>query len=259
MKTARWISLSQFKRHEFHRTLRHLKLGGKSWHEIYIRLGEIQAEYINAFLRSCLRILICYIVLNTLGKGDAVSVSFEGLTASVPVPYYTFIASLLFFVTMTQLQTVWMVITMRSREGVKMRLPGFYFGMYGLYYGQDSAALTTPIVLSNFFSERIGVAKIIVFLSTTVYVSCIIPLFAFSVYIFSWQIKILESGNTSTLGYVATCAGIFALATSFIFLLGFNIPLPVKKNKEGIRWGVLIRHHGVGSHPLLEKWLNESK
>lgn len=256
---SKWISLRRLKTHEFYRTLRHLRSVGATWHDIYTRLGVMQHEATSRFIKSLSTLLVVFLLLQSLGKGSNVTITILQVTASIPIAYVAMVGAVSLFITLSHLQTAIMLIFIRSAESVRMKLPGFSANMYGLYNGQDEMALVVPTHVNRHFKEIIPVSAFLTFTTMALYLSMLLPIFAYSTFLLSWQVHLVALDGVSWAERVAALVGIFAVVQSFLFLLFFNIPLPLKKDDESIRWGILYRLHPFGSHPKIPDWIGESK
>ncbi len=255
----KWVSLRTLKVHEFHRTLRHLRHIGRTWHDIYIRLGEMQQEATNRFLKSLSTLLVIYLLLQSLGKGSTVSLNLLQVTASIPIAYVATVGAISLFIVIQQLQSVIMIIGIRSAESTRMRLPGFSANMYGLYNGQDEMALAVPVVVNRHVREIAPISSLLSITTMIVYLSMLMPIIAYSAFLLSWQIHIFGLAGIPWIERAAAIVGIFAIFQSYAFVLLFNIPFPVTKNTFSIRWGILYGLHPFGSHPRSKLWLDDPK
>lgn len=145
---SKWISIRRLKTHEFHRTISYERALGKSWKDIFLRLGEMQAEATNRLLRTLSSLIVTYLLVNSLGSGSLISITFSSVTASVPISYVAAMGAIGLFVACLQLQTVAMIVIIRGTESARPKLPGFSSAMYGLLHGQDELALSAPVLLN---------------------------------------------------------------------------------------------------------------
>ncbi len=256
-KRRKWVSIRRLKVHEFHRTLRHLKHTGRTWHDIYIRLGEMQQEAANSFLKSLSSLLVIYLLLQSLGKGSTVSLTMLQVTASIPIAYVATVGAISLFIVVQKLQAVIMIMGIRNSESVRMNLPGFSANMYGLFNGQDEMALAVPVVVNRYIREVVPISSLLSFTTMLVYLSTVLPIVAYSAFLLSWQIHIVRLEGIPKIELVSAIVGIFAILQSFIFVLLFNLPFPVKKNTFSIRWGILHGLYPFGAHPRSKLWLDD--
>jgi hypothetical protein len=256
---SKWISIRSLKIHEFHRTIRYLRRAGKSWHDIFLRLGEMQAEATHRFLKTLSSVLVTYLLIQSLGKGTLVSFTFSSVTASVPVAYVAAVGAVSLFLAFQQLQSVLMIIAIRGSESARPRLPGFSSNMYGLFHGQDELALSVPVLVNSFMKERIPNSALLSILSMIVYFSFLLPLFAFSMFLVSWQMHVIYNGSAPKIEIAAALLGIFVVAQTYFYVFIFNFPFPMKKNVSGIRWGFLSTLHPLGRHPQIKKWIEDTR
>lgn len=259
MMRSKWISIRRLKIHEFHRTISYVRAAGKSWQDIFLRLGEMQEEATNRLLRTLSSAIVTYLLINSLGSGNLISITFSTVTASVPISYVAAVGAISLFLACQQLQTVLMIIGIRGSESSRPKLPGFSANMYGLFNGQDELALSVPVLVNTYLKERIPVSGFLAISSLIVYASLLLPLMAFSAFLISWQAHIITSATAPKIEIAAAALGIFVVLQSYLYLLLFNIPLPVKKNVFGIRWGVLSTLHPLGKHPQIKKWIDEAE
>lgn len=259
MMRNKWVSIRRLKVHEFHRTIRYLRRAGKSWHDIFLRLGEMQEEATHRFLRALSSVLITYLLIQSLGNGNLVSFTFSSVTASVPVAYVAAAGAISLFLAFQQLQSVMMIIGIRGSESARPRLPGFSSNMYGLFHGQDELALSVPVLVNSFMKERIPNSSVLSILSLIVYFSILLPLIAFSMFLVSWQMHVINSGTAPRMEIAAAALGIFIVVQSYLYVIVFNLPFPMKKNVFGIRWGFLSTLHPIGRHPQMKRWLEDTR
>lgn len=255
----KWVSIRTLKVHEFHRSIRYLRRVGKSWHEIFLRLGEMQEEATQRFLRTLSTVLVTYLLIQSLGNGSVVSFTFSSITASVPVAYVAAVGATGLFLAFQQLQSVSMIMAIRSSESARPRLPGFSSNMYGLFHGQDELALSVPVLVNSFMKERIPISTLLTISSLIVYFSILLPLIAYSIFLVPWQMQVIKSGSAPKIEIAAAALGIFIVLQSYIYVLLFNTPFPLKKNKFGIRWGFLSTLHPLGGHPQVKEWLADTR
>lgn len=256
---TKWISIRRLKIHEFHRTVGYVRATGKSWQDIFLRLGEMQEEATNRFLKTLSSLFVTYLLINSLGSGNLISITVSTVTASVPVSYVAAVGAISFFLACQQLQTVMMIIGIRSSESARPKLPGFSANMYGFFNGQDELALSVPVLVNTYLKERIPVSSFLSISSLIVYASLLLPLMAFSAFLISWQVHVIEGGTAPKIEIFAAAIGIFVVFQSYLYLILLNLPFPMKKNVFGIRWGVLSIMCPLGKHPQIEKWLDEAE
>lgn len=258
MKT-KWISLRRLKEHEFQTTLRYIRETGENWHNVYVRLGQLQSDVTKKVVKLLTTVLVFYLILISFADTENVVVTFYGVTASIPTGFVTVTASLFLFLIAQHFQTFWMVMQTRIREGLRVKLPGFSMNSYGFYHDQDEMALVTPVVLNNFLKPRFGIPSVLSFLSLAVFFAVAFPFLGMWYYLADLQLHILLSEPIGALSQAASVFGLFTLFVTIAFLLLFNVPLPMARNSFAIRWGFLSRLYPVGQHPQLKVWLDSEK
>ena len=252
---SRWISIRRLKEHEFHCTLRYIRGSGKSWSEVYLRLGEIQSDAISRLLKTGTALLVSYFILSSLSSNGLVSIQIQSYRASIPAAYVVAASSFTFLVFTQHLITVWTLIFLRVREGSRVSISRFSPAAYGLYHGQDEMALATPVVSSNFFRHRLALDNIPATLQILSLLLLMMPILGFILFLVSWQYELAFINPRNFIeGLASFYSLIITACTVLSFLLTF-LPLPVMKNTFGIRWGVLVSNYKDGGHPRLREWL----
>lgn len=249
--------MKQLKAHEFHCTLRHLKNSGKTWSEIYLRLGEVSTEAMTKYLKTLSSLFVIYVVLSSLAKDGKVTISILQYQASVPTAYVLAVASVLLLVSFQHLITFLTLFDVRSRESSRLRLSRFSASTFGLYNGQDEMALATPIAVNIFFHDRLRVSRFLDFVYSLALSISLSPIIALIVFLVTWQFDLafesprnLGEGLTAFFSLAVTSMAVFYFAV-------FLIPIPMQKNAFGIRWGFLSRMCSPGRHPQFRRWLEE--
>lgn len=252
-----WISIRRLKIHEFFQTLNYIRGTGKTWHDIYLRLGELQSEATARFLRQASALLIMYFLLNALGDENLVSITIKDVTASIPIVYVSATSSLILFVTAQSLQSLLTLISIRTKEATKMKLPRFSSNAYGLFHGQDEMALAVPVILNNFFRERLPTSKILSAMTLFVYFFFFLPLLAMWYFLIQIQITFIFSESSGIFNKVVALSGVLICVSTALYIALFNLPLPMKKRRFGIRWGFLSFLYPTGGHPRIHEWLED--
>ena len=86
----------------------------------------------------------------------------------------------------------------------------------------------------------------------------LIPIIAFGFYVFAELIALAWGSQISILEQTSAIGGVAITVSSGLYVILFHIPLPVKKNAQGIRWGFLYR---LSPHPSdrekFDRWLDK--
>ncbi len=249
-----WISIRRIKNHEFQKTPRHIRTTGLPWGDIYLRLGELCTESTQRIVKLSTSLLLQYLALASLANSQTVSVTVSGTTFSVPSAFLTMTASLNWFVLALNIQSLAMLIILRSSESIKHRLHGFSAGAYGLYCGQDEMFLSSPAFFSIFILDRTNVSSMLGNGTVLCFSTLLLPFFGAWIFLIELQLDILRN-STLVVHFLAALMGIAVLGFSLLYLIVFNIPVPVKKHSEMIRWILLSRLHPHGKHPKVSDWL----
>jgi hypothetical protein len=257
MKKTIWISMRQLKAHEFHCTLRYLKNSGRTWSDIYLRLGELFEESVKKWLKVGSSLFVIYLMVSTLAVNGEVALKVLQYEASVPIAYVLAVASVLVLISLQHLLTIISIMQIRTNESIRHRLSRFSANSFGFFSGQDEMALATPVMVNSFFSDRFGIFNFLQSLYLFAISISLAPLIGFLIFLVSWQIEMaFMSPRNLTEGLVAFFSLGVTLISLIIFVI-FIIPIPVEKNSFGIRWGLLVRLHRPGKHPMLSRWIKE--
>ncbi|MEZ5753931.1 MAG: hypothetical protein R3D90_03870 [Paracoccaceae bacterium] len=254
-----WVSFRQLKAHEFHSTLRHLKRTGTSWADIYLRLGEIFQETTAKWLRILGSFLVIYLIVSSLGKDGLATVNIFSYTFSVPISHILAAASVLLLVSAQHLLTIISIMEIRNREALRIRLSRFSAGSFGLFNGQDEMALATPVMVNNFFSDKLGVLSLVGMSYMFALSLALGPILGFIIFLFSWQIELAFISPRNLLEGLVAFFSLWVNSIAIFYFFLFLIPLPLTKNAFGIRWGLLVRLHHPGLHPQLRFWIEEEE
>ena len=251
------ISLRALKKHEFRTTLRYIRASGAIWHDIYVKLGDLQNKQTATLIKSCGGLFLYYLALSSLGDIDQVGITLQGYSASVPTAVVTVVASVGLYFILLQAQSLVMVIKLRSEEGAKLSLRGFSMNAYGFYHDQDEMALAVPVLSFGSFRERLPTSNLFSLMLLITVFALAIPLIGFWYYLLSFQLEIVLSTDIQFMYRAVAAFGVLMRGFSLAYLILFNFPMPFKKNTFAIRWGFLVRNYLDGNHPRIANWLNE--
>lgn len=256
MKTY-WVSIRRLKIHEFCGTLRHIKNQGLTWHDIYTRLGELQTAATRRIVKQSSSLLVLYLAISSLSDGLHLRITVAGITASIPTSMAAVVASFSLFVLTQHIISFLMLTLIRSSESSRIKLRGFSANSYGLFYGQDEFALVVPIIQNIFFRDILNASRYLTMILAIVYVIVLVPYVALWGYLFDIQVSALSKIEASPLDIVAAISGIMALLVIALYDVIFNTPLPMRKEKNYVRWAFLSTLYPGAIHPRSKEWLEE--
>lgn len=257
MSKSIWVSLGSLKEHEFRCTLRHLKATGLTWSEIYLRLGEIEKVLLASAAKTGSPLVVGLLILNSLAKDGLASITLFGYTASVPLAYLVALLAINYHFLLLYLNSILSIILIRSKEANRIKLSRFSAQAYGLYKGQDQMALVIPIVVTNFLNDRFRILSIMEFATIFIILILAMPLAGYAGFLLSWQYDLaFVSPRSFVEGFTALLA-LVATSIAIIFAILFRIPIPMRKDSFGIRWGFLSRLYPLGGHPRIREWIAE--
>lgn len=226
-----YTSIRRLKEHELRCTLRYIRESGEDWHNIFVRLGEIQRQASQRFARITITPIIAFLILNSFGDANTVDITMSTFSLTIPSSYVSLIASATLFFSLMSLQNVLMISNVRARESVRIRLLGFNSNAYGLYFGQDDMALPTPVLLNPFLEDALKISRILSILVVLVVVSAIAPLLGIMFFLFKTQLEILTTSPIIGQHFLIAIVGIFCLGAGLLYVILFNFPLPFKKRR----------------------------
>ncbi|ABD54841.1 hypothetical protein [Jannaschia sp. CCS1] len=253
------VSLHTIKLHELHTTLRHLQKHDEKWSDLYLRLGEIVADTTTKMTKSGSALVLFYLLLSSISDRYQMSVTFQGVTASVPTSFPLLVAAASFYFFVMQIQTFVMITVYRSRQSSKLQLRGFSANCFGFIMKQDDMALVTPVFQLGFLRDKYSISDILTIQTTLVVAALFIPTIGLYVFLFDKSISILLAPGISLLPWIIAYLSALILVFVLIFAIFFNIPLPMKRDSFSIRWGFLTRLHPLGMHPRVAEFLSESE
>lgn len=252
-----WISIGKIKQHELHSTLRHIKASGRTWPEVYCRLGELQKQAAKALAKVSSILFLMFLILRSFGDGSTVSIEISNIAASIPAEYITFVSSMLLLYFSLCLQQFFSIISFRAKESSRHKIRNFHAGAYGFLEGQDDFALAVPSFNSVFFTERLPISSTLSWILVICFLSLVIPIAYIWLFVWSSQHEIISNSSAVSSGWAIAALGQFILSCSAIYLLLFNIPLPVRRNSTYIRWLLLAPLTSKEIHPQAKNWLAE--
>jgi len=250
----KWISIKRFKCHEFHTTLRKLHREESSWPRRFEIISELEEKAAMHSIKMCAQVLLAYLLATSLRADDLLRVKVMAFEATIPAAYFLFASSFLFLITAASLCHLSVIMSLKSKESGKMLLPGFSSSIYGLLRGkQNDVSLGIPLFLNYFIEERFPVSGFLSFSLLLGLFSVFIPLTAFGYFILDQQLCLMGKSELFFLERIAAGGGIAITILSFLYVVLFHTPLPVKKNTRQIRWGFLV-HLNNTPHPREGHW-----
>ena len=254
-----WISLRKIKLHELRTTLRYLQRHDEKWSDLYLRLGELVSESTATSIKTGSSLLLYYFLLSSISDPYEMSVTFQGVTASVPTSFPLIIACITFYFFTLQFQTALMLIGFRASQSSKVLLRGFSANAFGFIMKQDQMALVTPLHNNGFLKERLGVSSLLTFFTTVVAATLLLPILGLFFFLCqkTFTVVLADDASLLNLGLGFVCISILSATLLFVFL--FNLPIPMKRNSFSIRFGLLTNLYPVGQHPRVATFLKDAE
>ncbi len=257
-RAAFCVSLRRLKAHEFNKTIRYIHKSG-NWAELYQKLSELQGQATANLLKTIGPLIISYLILVSLNADGKVSISIQGISASIPTAYFSISVSFIFFLSTLALAHLSTVFFLRSRASGKILLPGFSTSIFGLLSGYDENALSVPILNNWFLKELIPVYKVLTIFFVIALFGILVPYFAFAFYLITTQVELVQMSSTTIYEKTSGIFGIGLVSLSLAYFILFHLPLPMVKNKRQIRWNFLSVISTKFPHPQTKKWLEEKE
>ena len=256
----KFISQKRLKIHEFETTFRYLNKSEQEWGRKSEILSEIQADAIKNFIKSLAPLFLGYLVLTSLKIDNEIALTISNFKVSVPIAYYLFGLSFLYMITMIFFNHLSVAFSLKASMATKIMLSGFSSTVYDLLKKKDDVALGLPIVMNPFIKEVLPIMAIMTYILLLAYSALLLPLGAFGYLLMIELINLLLTSNASFLETVLVliCIGITAYSALFVIL--FHLPLPMRKNKAGVRWSFLYPTMPIHSSDKekFERWSKDS-
>lgn len=258
MKT-KCISIKRLKIHEFNTTIRLVSKHDDSWtkrSEIY---SSIQENAIKSFINGAGKLLLGYLVATSLRNGDLISLKMSNFEASLPASYFLFAVSIVFLFTSVAFNHLSCALTLKSRLAGKMILNGFSANMYDLLNNRSENSLGISTYANGFIKEIIPVSGFLAGLVMFGVFAVLIPVGALGIYLFTELSALSQNVELTLPERLTAVAGALISVASFLYVVLFHTPLPVRKNTSRIRWGFL---YNLPPHPSDNKkftrWLGKT-
>lgn len=198
-----------------------------------------------------------YLSLDAFSDGSTIAFKAYDISASLPMGAATLAGSVGLFLFALNMQNILSVLLTRAKYSAKYKHRNLSANAYGLYYGQDDLALSVPVMLNSFFKQTIPVSSALIMMFLLVSLFITIPAAALWQYLFAEQLSVISKVKLSSSNGLLCVAGLSILVMSVLWIILFNIPIPLKKDASSVRWGVLARISGTSPHPQSAKWLHE--
>lgn len=257
MKKTWWISIRKLKCHEFHTTLRKVE-GQLSWSEKLKLLEKLQSRAITQFVKLSGYVVLAYLLVTSLKDGEKLALKVQTFEVSLPAAYFLSITSLVFLLTTIAFCHLTVAMFLKANEGARNLNHGFSSTIYSLIkLESDDLAFGLTQFRNTFFRELFPISAVLAIGTFLGMVGALIPLFALGAFVAIQQIDLIQNTQPSLFELLASTSGIAFVLFSFLYLVLYNLPLPVQKNKFLIRWGFLIKLPNSGGHPQAAEWLQD--
>lgn len=259
-RKIRWISIKRLKCHEFRTTLRKLGKESNSWPARFEILSKLESDATKLFMKVCAQLVVAYLILTSLRVDNILELKVLTFTASIPLSYFLATVSFLMLIVAIAFCHLSVLITLKVKESSRPLLSGFSTGTYGLLKGaENDVSLGTSLYANYFLKEVLPLSKILAFGLLLGLFSILIPIGAFSYFLFMEQMQLIYDSQILLPERIAVLSGMALSLLSVIYVFLFHLPFPLKKNINQIRWNFLYQIRILSLHPQAERWLNGDK
>lgn len=252
MRRTVWISVRRLNAHQFNTTLR-VASPNLPWPDKFRKLSELQNSAIQQATKLYGSLIVTYLILAALNGQGTVSITIQGVTASVPTAYYSVMTGFLYLIFTLSLLHLFTIMSLRNNMSGRILIRSFSPNIYGLLHGYDENTLAIPNINNIFLKERTPFIEILSLLLLIAMSGLLIPYLAYGYYLTTVQIELLFS-EVSKIEKIAAAITVLMIVYSYAYFFLFNIPLPFKKNTYSIRWGLLAPIADQFPHPRSEQW-----
>ncbi|WP_425038227.1 hypothetical protein [Primorskyibacter sp. S187A] len=254
------ISLRRFKVAELRRSLRRSYDLVDDWDEVYLLLGKLERLSRLAFIKSFGSALTALLVFINFENGREVSVQLGEFEVSIRASFLLTFSSLCFFVGAMQLNNWSIFFATKNSYFPRPWQRDFSSNAFSALQEEDVMGMTAPMVLSSFWKPNHPIFSLASIAVTLTVLSLTLPPIAATIWMVMQHAAGISIGSTlSSLDMIAHGIGLLALFTTYLLILAFHFPLPIKKDRQGIRWGVLAPLAKDAGHPMKKKWLREEE
>lgn len=262
MKTGRgcfglyWLSLARLRRHQMKANFRLLHPDDGSWMAGYDRLNLRKKETLaRASKLLAATVSLTLIAVNFLSSPNSI-VILLGNEITVSTVAICYLASILLFVAVHQMQTFYQLMRFSHTWSKRITLRQFDDVMYGFLSGVDNIAPSFPMTVSVYF--RFGaLGQIMSYLVVAMILIMLAPIAWTLLALCNLQLKAQFAQETSSVEATFAILGIFANLATITYVLLFNCPLPARKNTKLIRWIFLHDIPVSRDQSVIDRWLSK--
>ncbi|PVA06538.1 hypothetical protein DC363_08340 [Thalassorhabdomicrobium marinisediminis] len=184
-------------------------------------------------------------------------ISVSGYSALIDGILIAMLGSAVVFLTVLEIQK-WIVIQgLMDEISSRYRIPGFNPRIALYLDGHEEMTPAIPLLPYSFLKEWVPIRQFASLLTITVILGALAPLPYMALSFFEVGLDRLELSSGINLDNILSLSLLIFLLASPLFLFLSNIPVPMKRNIEAIRWGFLFPHGRYKIHPKTADWLSE--
>ena len=214
------------------------------------------------FGKNAARLLIAYLIVNTLSDGSLVSLKMFDLELSVPLAYFLAATSFLFLTTTIALNNFIVAALIHMASGGLSRSQGLNIEMRELLkveHDKENMELGIPTYHSRVLKDRFYISDLLSLTMLAVCISALVPVFVYGFYLYTQLASIWSNAEITFFENLAGAFGVVVLGISFLQFAFFHLPIPFVKDVTSIRWGFLVKLYPIGKHPQIFAWLDDEE
>lgn len=251
------VSLFQLFVHEIYSEARKRSRNSLSPLAITENLASAITTQAKQLFGSILVFVVIGILLHNLGGVGSFTLNTPYFTISLPAIYICFVGVFSYYVAIISLLQLMVIIVGQSRIQNSRELNISRPSAYMLISGSDQYDFISTIRPGKLFSPKGGGA--VSLLIATPLIFCIIPIFGSIFTYFSYLRNEIFHANAVYLGTSLGVISALIFAISFLSIIIYFIPLPIRKEVDFIRWSFLINTTGNGGlHHNAKRWLGRN-
>ena len=224
------------KAHELRATYRYLHKDQQNWvakSEVYARIAN---DAQNGFIKAFGQVILFYLVGNSLRVEDKIALRILEFEVSVSATYFFCTASLTLFAFSLALNHLSTAFSLRISLAGKIRLPGFSTNAWEFLHNRSEYSLGLPTFSNLFLSEKLPTSSLLSQLFTIAILVFVFLICGIGYRMGAEQLDLLMNVELSIFERTASFLGFFFVFASALNTLLFHMPMPMKKEKDSIRW-----------------------
>ncbi|WP_299698972.1 hypothetical protein [uncultured Tateyamaria sp.] len=258
-KSIWWISLRRLKAHEVNTTLRLFPKEERTWLKKSQLFTSIQNKALVSFGKLFGQVTLAYLIATSLRTGNSIALEIFNFSVSTPATYFLSVLAFGLLITSINFNHLTTAIQLKASLAGKILLHGFSINAFDAIAHDSEGALGIPEQNSRFLRSVLPVPETLSFLLLVSIGCLLVPLVAIGTYAGQELYDLAVEPDVRWYERMSSFLGLGILTTAFFNSLLFHIPLPMQRNKIGIRWGFLycLAPHASDDEKF-KRWLDET-